>query len=103
MRDSQNLTDTIEQIRNLTDVSVQIRFDEDEDFKKASQLAVVTLQSGDEFSLQCWKTLCDVSRDQFKLVYDRLQIEGLNEQVKKLEKLLGTVFLDTAWDCSCHT
>ena len=44
------------------------RFDEDEAFKKASQLSVVTLQSGDEFSLKCWKTLCDVSRIQFKMV-----------------------------------
>ena len=56
------------------------RFDEDEGFKKASQLAVVTLQSGDEFSLKCWKTLCDVSRVQFKMVYDRLDCEGLVEQ-----------------------
>ena len=57
------------------------RFDAEEDFKKASQLSVVTLQSGDEFSLKCWQTLCDVSRQQFKMVYDRLEIEGLVEQV----------------------
>jgi arginyl-tRNA synthetase len=56
------------------------RFDEDADFKLASQKAVVTLQSGDAFSLQCWKTLCDVSRVQFKLVYDRLECAGLVEQ-----------------------
>jgi len=56
------------------------RFDEDEAFKKASQQAVVTLQSGDEFSLKCWKTLCDVSRIQFKMVYDRLECAGLVEQ-----------------------
>jgi len=39
------------------------------------------LQSGDEFSLKCWKTLCDVSRIQFKMVYDRLECAGLVEQV----------------------
>jgi arginyl-tRNA synthetase len=56
------------------------RFDEDEAFKKASQMAVVTLQSGDEFSLKCWNTLCAVSRIQFKMVYDRLECQGLVEQ-----------------------
>ena len=60
------------------------RFDEDEAFKKASQLAVVTLQSGDEFSLKCWKTLCDVSRIQFEMVYNRLECHGLVEQVSEM-------------------
>jgi len=70
---------------NITDLTgfykqAKVRFDEDEDFKKASQLSVVTLQAGDEFSLKCWQTLCDVSRIQFRLVYDRLEIDGLKEQ-----------------------
>jgi len=40
------------------------------------------MQSGDEYSLKCWKVLCDISRIQFKAVYDRLHCSGLVEQVR---------------------
>mmetsp|Transcript_8479 Transcript_8479/g.19993 ORF Transcript_8479/g.19993 Transcript_8479/m.19993 type:complete len:625 (-) Transcript_8479:153-2027(-) len=56
------------------------RFDEDEAFKKASQESVVTLQAGDEYSLKCWQILCDISRQQFKMVYDRLEVFGMVEK-----------------------
>uniref|UniRef100_A0A6U2LX67 arginine--tRNA ligase n=1 Tax=Leptocylindrus danicus TaxID=163516 RepID=A0A6U2LX67_9STRA len=47
-------------------------FDEDEAFKKRSQLNVVALQSGDEECTKIWQTLCDISRASFEKVYSRL-------------------------------
>jgi arginyl-tRNA synthetase len=49
-------------------------FDEDEDFKKRSQLNVVKLQSGDDECTKIWQTLCDVSRASFEKVYKRLDV-----------------------------
>jgi len=77
--------DFLENPPNISDLTTfykeaKKRFDDEEAFKKASQQSVVTLQSGDEYSLKCWKVLCDISRIQFKMVYDRLQCQGLVEQ-----------------------
>lgn len=52
----------------------KMRFDEDADFKKTSQLNVVKLQSGDEECKEIWQVLCDVSRKEFEKVYKRLDI-----------------------------
>eukprot|EP00978_Attheya_sp_CCMP212_P011945 scaffold29664_cov51-Attheya_sp.AAC.3 len=54
--------------------SAKERFDVSPEFKKLSQQNVVKLQGGDETSLRMWKLLCDVSRGEFKKVYDRLDI-----------------------------
>lgn len=48
------------------------RFDNEPEFRKRSQLKVVTLQSGDEETLQGWRCLCDLSRAMFREVYGRL-------------------------------
>uniref|UniRef100_A0A7S4JEK2 arginine--tRNA ligase n=1 Tax=Guillardia theta TaxID=55529 RepID=A0A7S4JEK2_GUITH len=74
-----------EQPPNISDLTTfykeaKKRFDEDAEFKEASRTSVVTLQAGDPYSLQCWKALCDVSRIQFQMVYDRLECAGLVEQ-----------------------
>jgi len=64
---------------NITDLTAfykaaKKRFDEDPDFKKTSQLNVVALQSGDKECMTIWQLLCDVSRGEFKKVYDRLDV-----------------------------
>jgi arginyl-tRNA synthetase len=69
-----------ENMPNITDLtefykSAKGRFDESPEFKKQSQLNVVKLQSGDEECMEIWKILCDVSRSEFKKVYDRLDIK----------------------------
>jgi arginyl-tRNA synthetase len=71
--------DFAETMPNITDLTAfykaaKARFDEDADFKKASQLNVVQLQSGDEECLKIWKILCDVSRREFQKIYDRLDV-----------------------------
>jgi arginyl-tRNA synthetase len=50
------------------------KFEADEVFKKRSQLAVVSLQAGDKFCHDAWKLICDISRQSFQVLYDRLGI-----------------------------
>jgi arginyl-tRNA synthetase len=50
------------------------RFDAEEAFQAASREEVVRLQAGDPLSLQAWSLLCDQSRREFQIIYDRLDI-----------------------------
>ncbi|ENN82904.1 hypothetical protein YQE_00732, partial [Dendroctonus ponderosae] len=50
------------------------RFDEEEDFKKRAYASVVKLQSFDPDHVKAWKLICDVSRQEFEKIYDRLEI-----------------------------
>jgi arginyl-tRNA synthetase len=67
------------ELPNITDLTAfyknaKQRFDESEEFKTASQLNVVALQSGDAECRLIWQMLCDVSRREFQKVYQRLDI-----------------------------
>lgn len=55
--------------------AAKARYDEDPTFKATAQAEVVALQSGDEQSLQAWRTICDISRREFQKIYDRLDIK----------------------------
>jgi len=50
-------------------------FDQDPDFKKASQLEVVALQGGDVEALSAWKIICDISKIGYQEIYDFLDIK----------------------------
>ncbi|XP_016952081.1 probable arginine--tRNA ligase, cytoplasmic [Drosophila biarmipes] len=50
------------------------RFDEDEDFKKRAYSRVVSLQKGEANSIKAWELICNVSRKEFKTIYERLDI-----------------------------
>ena len=50
------------------------RFDEEEDFKKRAYDRVVKLQSGEKNCTKAWQLICDVSRREFKLIYDALDV-----------------------------
>jgi arginyl-tRNA synthetase len=50
------------------------KFEADEEFKKRSQLAVVSLQAGDKFCRAAWGLICNISRQSFQVIYDRLGI-----------------------------
>mgnify|MGYP003318998294 CR=1 FL=1 len=56
------------------------RFDSDGDFKERARERVVSLQKGDESTLEAWRKLCDVSRVEFDAIYDRLSVSGLEEK-----------------------
>lgn len=50
-------------------------FDEDEEFKKRAYSCVVKLQSGQPDYIAAWKLICEVSRQEFQKIYDRLDIK----------------------------
>jgi len=49
-------------------------FDIDPDFKKRSQLQVVSLQSGEKEAIHAWERICDISRKGFQEIYDVLDV-----------------------------
>ncbi|CAK8684427.1 unnamed protein product [Clavelina lepadiformis] len=56
------------------------RFDNDAEFKKRAYECVVKLQSKDPDFIKAWNLICDVSRKEFQLIYDRLRIGNLIER-----------------------
>lgn len=50
------------------------RFDDDLEFKKRSQLAVVALQRGDKVYLDAWRVICAISKKAYREIYDLLDI-----------------------------
>lgn len=51
------------------------RFDQDPEFKKASQLEVVALQSGNPESMKAWEIICNISRKAYQEIYDLLDVK----------------------------
>ncbi|KAF9610923.1 hypothetical protein IFM89_025733 [Coptis chinensis] len=51
------------------------RFDNDPDFKERAQRAVVQLQGGEENYRRAWAQICEISRREFNMVYQRLGVE----------------------------
>lgn len=51
------------------------RFDEDPEFQSAARTEVVKLQAQDPESIRAWQLLCDQSRREFQLIYDRLNVQ----------------------------
>lgn len=54
--------------------SAKKQFDEDPEFKKASQLEVVELQKGQPDSLEAWEIICEISRRAYQEIYDLLGV-----------------------------
>ena len=50
------------------------KFDEDPDFKKTSQLKTVDLQKGEPEARKAWQFICQISRDNFEIVYKKLGV-----------------------------
>jgi arginyl-tRNA synthetase len=70
------------------------RFDEDEDFKEKSRLAVVELQSGGKEAIAAWKLLCDQSRRAFQEIYDLLGVRLTERGESFYNPLLPDVVAD---------
>ncbi|XP_042452820.1 arginine--tRNA ligase, cytoplasmic-like isoform X1 [Zingiber officinale] len=51
------------------------KFDDDPDFKTRAQQAVVKLQSGEDKYRHAWQNICEISRKEFDLVYQRLKVQ----------------------------
>ena len=50
------------------------KFDDDPEFKKISQLKTVDLQKGDPNARKAWQFICQISRDNFEKVYEKLDV-----------------------------
>jgi arginyl-tRNA synthetase len=72
------------------------KFDADPEFKKRSQKAVVSLQGGEEKYVLAWRQICNISRREFNVVYERLHVT-LEEKVC----LLTWHHFMTAENCFC--
>jgi arginyl-tRNA synthetase len=51
------------------------RFDQDPEFQEAARKEVVKLQAKDPDTIKAWNLLCDQSRREFQVIYDRLNIQ----------------------------
>jgi arginyl-tRNA synthetase len=51
------------------------RFDEDPEFQESARKEVVRLQAKDPDTIKAWNLLCDQSRREFQVIYDRLNIK----------------------------
>ncbi|KAG9510688.1 Arginine--tRNA ligase, cytoplasmic, partial [Fragariocoptes setiger] len=58
----------------------KVKFDTDEGFKKKAYECVIQLQSKEPKAISAWQKICDVSRREFQIIYDRLGIENLIER-----------------------
>lgn len=72
--------DILENPPNISDLTLiykesKKRFDADDQFKETSRLNVVKLQSGDFACRAIWTLLCNISRKEFQVVYDALDVK----------------------------
>ncbi|XP_059048669.1 arginine--tRNA ligase, cytoplasmic [Achroia grisella] len=67
------------------------RFDEDEAFKKRAYACVVHLQSGQTDYIAAWKLICEVSRQEFQKIYDRLDIKIIDRGESFYHSRMNTV------------
>jgi arginyl-tRNA synthetase len=51
------------------------KFESDEEFKKKAYERTVQLQKGDKDCREAWQFICDISREDFNKLYDRLDIK----------------------------
>lgn len=72
------------------------RFDEDEIFQEIARNEVVKLQSGAEDSRRAWQLLCEQSRREFQVIYDRLNIQLTERGESFYNPLLAGVVEDLA-------
>lgn len=72
------------------------RFDEDETFQEIARNEVVKLQSGAEDSRRAWQLLCEQSRREFQVIYDRLNIQLTERGESFYNPLLAGVVEDLA-------
>mmetsp|Transcript_23317 Transcript_23317/g.20216 ORF Transcript_23317/g.20216 Transcript_23317/m.20216 type:complete len:244 (-) Transcript_23317:786-1517(-) len=73
--------DYLENLPELKDLNLfyqeaKEKFDKDPDFKKKSQLTVVSLQSGDPDCLKAWKAFCEISMIENGKIYKRLDMHA---------------------------
>ena len=74
-RGRSNISDLVEFYR-----MAKKQFDEDPAFQEQSRARVVQLQGGDPATLAAWQAICETSRQEFRQIYDMLEVQGLEER-----------------------
>lgn len=69
-------------------------FDEDPQFKKQAQLAVVSLQQGDQEALAAWEKICEISRIAHQEIYDLMDIKVIERGESFYHPFLSEVIKD---------
>lgn len=70
------------------------KFDENAEFKKASQLEVVALQQGDPQARKAWEIICDISRKAYQEIYDLLEITSTERGESFYNPMLASIVAD---------
>lgn len=70
------------------------RFDEDPEFKRASQQQVIALQSGNPKSKKGWEIICEISRKAYQEIYNLLNIRITERGESFYNPFLGQVIKD---------
>ena len=70
------------------------RFDEDAEFQAAARKEVVKLQAKDPDTIKAWNLLCDQSRREFQVIYDRLNVQLTERGESFYNPYLATVVED---------
>ncbi|YAF96343.1 MAG: arginine--tRNA ligase [Nodularia sp. CChRGM 3473] len=70
------------------------KFDDDDDFRERSRKAVVELQSGGLLAEHAWTVLCEASRQEFKKIYELLDIQIIERGESFYNSLLPKVVED---------
>jgi arginyl-tRNA synthetase len=70
------------------------RFDEDAEFQAAARKEVVKLQAKDPDTIKAWNLLCDQSRREFQVIYDRLNVQLTERGESFYNPYLSTVVDD---------
>jgi len=78
------------------------RFDVDEAFKKRAYQRVVELQGGNKDVHQAWQMICDVSRNEFQKLYDRLDITLQERGESFYNNLMPKLVEEMKKDGSCE-
>lgn len=69
-----NHTPSIQDLQKFYQNAKQ-RFDSDETFRETARQAVVNLQSGCEKETNAWKTIVDISKQEYNSIYKRLGVK----------------------------
>ncbi|CAO1420733.1 unnamed protein product [Diamesa hyperborea] len=72
------------------------RFDEEEDFKKRAYNRVVRLQKGEPDCIKAWNLICDVSRKEFQLIYNQLDVSIIERGESFYQSRMETIVKELA-------
>jgi len=78
--------------------NAKVAFDQDADFRKAAQSNVVSLQAGEAWAREAWQRICEASRAEFEVIYERLGIRSLEERGESFYNPLIPGMLDELAD-----